>query len=73
MHSGYLNLKVVKEVESSLRRKFQLQIPNREVRIIYMELAEKWIKHHVDLGQLETLLSALKKGDITLFEKKLIH
>jgi len=69
LHSGYI--KIVKELESSLRRKFQLQIPNLEVRIIYIELVEKWIKNHIDLRQLETLLSSLKKGDITLFEKKL--
>ena len=69
LHSGYL--KVVKEVENSLKRKYQLQIPNREVRIIYIELVEKWIKHHIDLRQLETLLSSLKKGDITQFEKRL--
>jgi len=57
LHSGYI--KIVKEVESSLRRKFQLQIPNLEVRIIYIELVEKWIKNHIDLRQLETLLSSL--------------
>jgi hypothetical protein len=69
LHSGYLN--VLKEVEYSLRRKCQLQIPNLEVRIIYIELVEKWIKNHIDLRQLEALLSSLKNGNITLFEKKL--
>jgi len=71
LHSGYL--KVVKEIESDLRRKFELQIPNHEVRIIYVELIEKWIKNHVDLRQLETLLFSLKNGDITLFEKQLTN
>jgi hypothetical protein len=69
LHSGYL--KVIKEVESDLRRTYELQIPNLEVRIIYVELIEKWIKNHVDLRQLEMLLSSLKNGDITLFEKQL--
>ena len=69
LHSGYL--KVITEVESDLRKKFALQIPNLEVRIIYVDLIEKWIKNHVDLRQLEMLLSSLKNGDITLFEKQL--
>jgi len=69
LHSGYL--KIVKEVKSRFRRKFQLQIPNHEVSIIYFELIEKWIKHHIDLTQLETLLIALTKGDISLFEQAL--
>ena len=69
LHSGYL--KIVKEVKSRFRRKFQLQIPNHEVSIIYFELIEKWIKHHIDLTQLETLLMALTKGDISLFEQSL--
>jgi len=69
VHSGYL--KVERELESDLRQKYELKIPNREVRIIYVELVEKWIKNHVDLIELESLLSSLKKGDITLFEKKL--
>jgi hypothetical protein len=69
LHSGYL--KAIKEVESDLRKKYELQIPNLEVRIIYIDLIEKWIKNHVDLRQLEMLLSSLKNGDIKLFEKKL--
>ena len=69
LHSGYL--KVVKQVKSDLRQKFELQIPNQEVRIVYIELIEKWIKNHVELRQLEMLLSSLKQSNIALFEKKL--
>jgi len=69
LHSGYL--KVVDEIESQLRQKFLIQIPNREVRMIYYELVEKWIKNHIDLSQLETMLISLTKGDISLFEEKL--
>ena len=69
LHSGYL--KVVEEVETEYRRKFQLQIPNHEVEIIYMELVEKWLKKHIDLKQLKSLLWSLKNGEITLFEKNL--
>jgi RNAse (barnase) inhibitor barstar len=69
LHSGYLT--VFDEVESQMRQKFHIQIPNCEVRMMYYELVEKWIKNHVDLGQLELLLTSLKKGDIHLFEKKL--
>jgi len=69
LHSGYL--KVVDEVESQFRQKFHIQIPNREVRMIYHELVEKWIKNHIDLGHLETLLISLTNGDISLFEKKI--
>lgn len=69
LHSGYL--KVVKEVQSNLRRKFELKIPNLELRIIYIELIEKWIKNHIDLRKLECLLSSLQKGDVTVFEKHL--
>jgi hypothetical protein len=69
LHSGYL--KITKEVESNLRRTYEIQIPNREVRIIYIELIEKWIKNRVELRQLETLLNAMKNGNISFFEKHL--
>ena len=46
-------------MESDLRQKYELQIPNREVRIIFVDLAEKWIKNHFDLEQLEVLLKSL--------------
>jgi len=69
LHSGYLN--IIKEVDSHLRRKYELQIPNREVRIIYVELIEKWVKNLFELKHLETLLNSLKNGNITIFEKHL--
>jgi len=69
LHSGYL--KTIQEVESSFVQKYQLKIPNYEVKTIYSALIDKWIRHHVDLRQLEILLEALKKGDIKLFEQKL--
>jgi len=71
LHSGYL--KIVKEVESDLRQKYELQIPNREVRIIFVDLVEKWIKNHIDLEQLEVLLKSLTLGNISVFERKLTH
>jgi len=69
LHSGYL--KTVQAVESAFIQKYQLKIPNNEVKIIYSALIDKWIKHRIDLRQLEHLLSALKQGDIQLFEQKL--
>lgn len=69
LHSGYLT--VFDEVESQMRQKYHIQIPNCEVRMMYYELVEKWIKNHVDLGQLELLLTSLTKGDIRMFEQKL--
>jgi len=66
VHSGYL--KIVKEVESDLRQKFELQIPNREVRIIFVDLVEKWIKNHIDLEQLEMLLKSLTLGNISVIQ-----
>ena len=69
LHSGYLT--VVNEIPGRFRQKYQLQIPNHEVSIIYFELIEKWLKHHINLSQLEALLRSLTKGDIKLFEKKL--
>jgi hypothetical protein len=71
LHSGYL--KVVKKLKSDLRQKYELQIPNREVRIIFVDLAEKWVKNHIDLEQLEILLKSLTQGNISMFERKLKH
>lgn len=69
LHSGYLTAE--KEIPGRFRQKYQLQIPNHEVSIIYFELVEKWLKNHINLSQLETLLMSLKKGEINLFENKL--
>jgi hypothetical protein len=62
LHSGYI--KIVQSVENDLRQKYELQIPNREVLIVYIDLIEKWIKSHVDIDDVieDVLNDAIKSN-----------
>lgn len=63
LFSGYL--KPVKQIDYE---KWDLAVPNQEVRIIYTELVKTWFSVNTESTKVETILNALQKGDLEVFE-----
>ncbi len=66
LFSGYL--KPVKQIDEEI---WELEVPNREVRLIYRELVRRWFAEKVEDNCLKDMLKALSIGDIDLFERLL--
>jgi hypothetical protein len=66
LFSGYL--KIVEQVDYE---NYKLQIPNREVYMIYRELIRTWFDEKIEANTLEEMLTALENGDVILFERLL--
>jgi len=64
LFSGYL--KVAEQVDDET---YRLQIPNREVRIIYRNMIRTWFAEKIESNRLEEMLTALENGDMKLFER----
>ncbi len=66
LFSGYL--KPVKQIDEQI---WELEVPNREVRLIYRELVVRWFAEKLEDNCLRDMLKALSIGDIDLFERLL--
>jgi len=68
LFSGYLKAYKCSEVEDE--KYCKLQIPNREVKLVFKNVIVKWINEaYEDYGKLRTMLEALVKGEIKVFEE----
>ncbi len=67
LFSGYL-----KCTDQVVRKnRYELAIPNEEVKEVYENLIERWFEGKVDLTQLENMLQALRDGRVETFEHTL--
>lgn len=66
LFSGYL-----KSVERTGTETRRLQIPNREVEIIYRRMVRNWFTEKTDVNRIESLLGALTAGAVEDFEELL--
>lgn len=66
LFSGYL-----KPVEEVAFARYRLQIPNREVLMIFHQLVQTWFAKRVESNLLEEMLEALQAGNVTGFERLL--
>lgn len=66
LFSGYL-----KPVEQLDFETWKLQIPNREIRVVYRNLVRRWFDETVETNRLEEMIRALEKGDVGGFEEML--
>ena len=65
---GYLKAYKCSNVEDE--RYCKLQIPNREVKLVFKNIIVKWINQgYEDYDKLRIMLEALTKGDIKVFEE----
>ena len=69
--SGYLKQSDEKRDETTGKLYYSLFIPNKEVRIIYTGIIERYFTDRIENKKLENMLKALIDGDIKLFEKML--
>ena len=68
LFSGYLKAYKCKTMEDE--QYCDLQIPNREVKLAFKNIIVKWInKAYRDSDKLRTMLEALVKGEIKVFEE----
>ena len=68
---GYLRQSDGKRDENTGKLFYSLFIPNKEVRIIYTGIIERYFTDRIENKKLEIMLKALIDGDIKLFEKML--
>ncbi len=67
LFNGYL-----KTVGGRIRKnRYKLAVPNEEVRTMYEFMVERWFAEKIESNRLEEMVSALKNGDATLFERTL--
>ena len=66
---GYLRQSNGKRDENTGKLYYSLFIPNKEVRIIYTGIIERYFTDRIENKKLESMLKALIEGDIELFEE----
>jgi hypothetical protein len=66
-YSGYL--KPVKRIGTIGSARYEVAIPNQEVRFFYQESVRHWLHRQTGDLRLHSLLKALTQGDITTFGK----
>lgn len=69
LFSGYLT--PVRLVDDPRREVYDLAIPNQEIRLFYEDSVRAWLRKRAENRQVEALLQALVRGDITTFGKML--
>jgi len=69
LFGGYLKYLSSRWDENREKQYYQLAIPNREVRKAYTDLVERWFTSKFDYEKLETMLRALREGELRLFEQ----
>ncbi len=67
LFSGYLKC----IGETSRRNYYELEIPNKEIRIVFEDMIERWFAEKIGSEQLEDMLRALETGDVNMFEQML--
>ncbi len=68
LFGGYLKYLSCRRDENTDKLHYQLAIPNREVRITYTDLIARWFTEKFDDEKLQSMLRALREGEIRLFE-----
>ncbi|MCP4214401.1 MAG: AAA family ATPase, partial [bacterium] len=68
---GYLKQTAEKRDEVSGKVFYKLSIPNKEVRVIYGQIIDRYFTVKVENDKLEIMLKALIDGETKLFEKML--
>ncbi|MDM8530468.1 PD-(D/E)XK nuclease domain-containing protein [Anaerolineales bacterium HSG25] len=66
LFSGYL--KMVAQINDEA---YRLELPNREIELIYRDLVKIWFEEKVRVPKLEGLLTSLQRGDVRVFERML--
>ena len=66
LFSGYL-----KPGKKTGTETWELQIPNREVELIYRRMVRRWFTEKTDSNRIESLLKALTAGEVEDFEELL--
>ncbi|MBT8420788.1 MAG: ATP-binding protein, partial [Gammaproteobacteria bacterium] len=69
LFSGYL--KAVGQYQRGSLTFYDLQLPNREIRVFFMGIINKILEEHLDSSTLRDLFRALVAGDVAAFEKHL--
>jgi len=68
---GYLKQTSERQDDVSGKTYYTLTIPNKEVRVTYTGIIDRYFSTKIENEKLETMLKALIAGDIKLFEKML--
>lgn len=63
---GYL--KAVEQIDFET---WKLQVPNREVNVVYRDFVRRWFSAKIEVNQLDQMVLALKTPDVKLFETML--
>jgi len=68
---GYLKQTDKRQDDFSGKMHYTLSIPNKEVKVTYINIINRYFSDKIENKKLEIMLKALIEGDIALFEKML--
>ena len=69
LFTGYLKSREVPKNPDSDEKYYELRIPNREVRLLYKNIIERWYNDTISRENYTVMLKALLSGDIETFEE----
>ena len=69
LFTGYLKSREIPKNPDSDEKYYELRIPNREVRLLYKNIIERWYNDTISRENYTVMLKALLTGDIKTFQK----
>ena len=69
LFTGYLKSREIPKNPDSDEKYYELRIPNREVRLLYKNIIERWYTDTISRENYTVMLKALLTGDIKTFQK----